>query len=288
MIERLLSTLPSSLRLLLRRLYYLPSDLLYHLTAGADSLVPPKSMTGMVGGGGFEKVGREFMGYFIELGGLRPDDRVLDVGCGVGRMAIPLTEYLSPKGGYWGFDIIAREIRWCRTHITPQFGHFHFRHVDIYNRHYNPRGTVRPRDFRFPYEDDFFDFVFLTSVFTHMLPGDVAHYLDEIARVLKVGGRCMATFFVLNDESKALIRAGRSTLPFRYEVEGCLTLSTRDPEAAVAYEEEAIFALLSAAGLRLSPPIHYGSWCGRENFLSYQDIVVAVKEAPVPSGAAVA
>ena len=113
-------------------------------------------------------------------------------------------------------------------------------------------------------------------------------YLDEIARVLKVGGRCMATFFVLNEESKALIRAGRSTLPFRYEVEGCLTLSTRDPEAAVAYEEEAVFALLSAAGLRLSPPIHYGSWCGRENFLSYQDIVVAVKEAPVPSGAAVA
>ena len=41
------------------------------------------------------------------------------------------------------------------------------------------------------------DVAFLTSVFTHMLPEDVEHYLDELARVLKPGGRTLITWFLL-------------------------------------------------------------------------------------------
>ena len=39
---------------------------------------------------------------------LSPDHRVLDIGCGTGRMAIPLTSFLSKKGSYEGFDIVRR------------------------------------------------------------------------------------------------------------------------------------------------------------------------------------
>jgi len=44
-----------------------------------------------VGGGNFKSVGEKFLRYFKDVGGLKPDDEdVLDVGCGIGRMAISL------------------------------------------------------------------------------------------------------------------------------------------------------------------------------------------------------
>ena len=38
-----------------------------------------------------------------------------------------------------------------------------------------------------------------------MLPDDVAHYLEEIGRVMKPGGRTMITWFLLNDEVERLL-----------------------------------------------------------------------------------
>ena len=46
------------------------------------------------------------------------------------------------------------------------------------------------------------------------------------------------------------------------------------PEEAVAYDEEWVFEALRADGLDLSA-IHPGSWSGRDEFVSFQDIVVA-------------
>ncbi len=95
-------------------------------------------------------------------------------------MAVELTGYLSNAGEYWGFDVGARGIQWCQTHITPRFPNFHFWRSDIYNKAYNPRGKIASREFKFPYSNAYFDFAFLTSVFTHMLLPDVKHYLGEI------------------------------------------------------------------------------------------------------------
>lgn len=118
---------------------------------------------------------------------------MLDVGCGSGRMALPLTGYLNSEGRYAGFDISQKAIAWCQEHITSAHPNFQFEVSDIYNSLYNPKGKYQSLDFRFPYPDASFDVVFLTSVFTHMFPPDVEHYLDEISRVLKPGGRCLCT-----------------------------------------------------------------------------------------------
>ena len=60
--------------------------------------------------------------------------------------------------------------------------------------------------------------MFLTSVFTHLLPHDLTHYLAEINRVLRPGGRCVATFFLHDAETAGHVRAGRSAfqLPHGY------------------------------------------------------------------------
>jgi SAM-dependent methyltransferase len=243
---------------------------------GRDSLMPPRSMV-FVGDGNFRKVGEEFRRYFVDLGQLRADECVLDVGCGIGRMAVPLTRYMSSQGEYWGFDIVREGIDWCDNAIASRFPRFHFEHADIFNRHYNPTGAHLASEYRFPYEDASMDFAFLTSVFTHMLPPDMENYLAELSRVLRPGGRCLLTLFLLNDQSRGLMHDRMSTLEFTQALDGCMTIDPDDPEAALAYEEASIRARLAAVGLRIHEPIQFGSWCGRPSYLSYQDILLATK-----------
>jgi ubiquinone/menaquinone biosynthesis C-methylase UbiE len=240
-------------------------------------MVPPRSKN-YVGDGVFLKTGLEFKRYFCDIADLKPDERILDIGSGMGRMAVPLTSYLSEKGEYWGFDIIETGIDWCKSHITPKFKNFHFLHSNVYNKHYNPGGSIQAKEFIFPFEDNYFDFVFLTSVFTHMLPLDYENYLSEISRVLKKNGRCIITFFLLNQQSEKLVQDGRSTLDFQFTIQsGCKTTTVVDPEAAIAYDEESVIDIFNKYGLNVVKPIKYGSWCGRDTFLSYQDLVYAMK-----------
>ncbi|MCJ7523874.1 MAG: hypothetical protein MUP71_01465 [Candidatus Aminicenantes bacterium] len=53
----------------------------------------------------------------------------------------------------------------------------------------------------------------------------------------------------------------------------------RMPEANIAHPETAICDLHQKFALRISEPIHYGYWCQRKKYLSYQDIIVAEKQA---------
>jgi ubiquinone/menaquinone biosynthesis C-methylase UbiE len=266
---------PVALKPTLRKLYYCPIDFIDSLR-GRDRLTPPKSLI-FVGDGDFKHTGQEFRGYFTELAGLQPQDRVLEVGCGIGRMAVPLTDYLAPEGEYWGFDIVRSGIEWCQSRISAAFTNFHFQHIDVYNRNYNWNGKMRAKDLRFPFSDDYFDFVFATSVFTHMLPSGLQNYLAEISRVLKNGGTCFSTFFLLNSESEEFMHAGDSTLNFKYKLPEYRTIDHNNHEAGIAYGEGVVNDLFGRHGLKIIPPIHYGSWCGRDSFLSYQDVVIAKK-----------
>ena len=274
--------IPEFLKPILRIPINLSLDLIDTLLGNKDHMTPPRSMSFSVGGRNFKKAGEEFKGYFIELGGLQPDDKVLDVGCGVGRMAIPLTDYLSSDGEYRGFDIVKKGIEWSQDRISTQFNNFNFTHSNVYNKHYNRLGNVQAKDYQFPYDDGFFDFIFLTSVFTHMRPLDIDNYLGETSRVLKTGGRCLITFFVLNDEAKKLVHLDRSSIDFSHKMESFVTTSKNCHERAIAYSEESVEKLFEKHGLTIRQPIHYGSWCDRKISLSYQDIVVAEKNKQKP------
>lgn len=208
----------------------------------------------------------------MSLGGLHPDEDVLDVGSGVGRGAIGLTGWL--QGRYEGIDVVRRGIDWCQQAITPRYPNFHFQVADLYNRHYNPVGRYSASEYRFPFDDDSFDFVLLTSVFTHLLPADRDNYISEIARVLRPKGRCLATFFFLDDETRRSIQDGRSSLNFRFNRPGYWTDNERIPEAAVAYEEAEVREALERSGLRITT-VRYGVWSGRSDGVGWQDLVVA-------------
>ena len=258
-----------------------------------DELTPPDRLIRVVGGSilDFKPIGESWVAAFVREAGLRPDERVLDLGCGVGRTAVALTRFLRAPGSYEGIDIVRASVDWCSSRITPRFPHFRFTHADVYNRHYNTGGRSQVSDFRLPYADGEFDFVFLTSIYTHLVPRDARAYLAEIHRVLKPGGRCFNTFALLTEASRRSIAEGTALgglSALKHEIEeGCLVADPSDPEFLIAYPEERVAAMYAACGF-LPPLVRHGSWCGTEGAHRAQDIVIATKPAAVGSAAGAA
>jgi SAM-dependent methyltransferase len=241
--------------------------------------LPPLHLRRYVGPlGSFESSGAEFMSHLQLLAGLRPDERVLDIGCGCGQMALHLEKYLSDNGSYVGVDIHRPSIKWCQKTIGSRRNDFQFARVDVRNLAYNPGGIHRADTYQFPFDDGSFDLILLKSVFTHMRPPEVTNYLREVARLLKSNGRCLATFFLLNQEQARLESQGANDLAFKYGEGVWRYRLEQSPESAVAYDESHVMDLLALHGLALRAPIYYGQWAGRNHGLSYQDLLLMEKQ----------
>ena len=206
--------------------------------------------------------------------GLRPEHRVLDIGSGIGNLAIGLREYLH---GYDGLEIHPEAVAWCQRAITRRRPSFRFHRADVSSRAYNPRGAVSAAEYRFPFPDQSFDMIFLASVFTHMLPDAVAHYLQEISRLLAPDGMCVASFFLLNDQTRASVDAGRSfmSLNVQHPSKLCRLHDATVPEAAVALEEEFVRQVCGQAGLEIRD-VRRGRWWSGERH--DQDVMTLVGE----------
>jgi SAM-dependent methyltransferase len=191
--------------------------------------------------------------------GLLPDHRLLDIGSGVGNLPIGLLGYL--RGGYDGVEIHPEAVTWCQQTITPRHPGFRFHRADISSRAYNPKGHQSPSTYRFPFSDASFDFIVLGSVFTHMLPADVTHYVREIARLLKPGGTCIASYLLINDERRAAIEADRGFMSFGivHPSGVCRLHDAAIPEAAVAFEEDFVRRIHEDNGLAIRD-IRRGQW----------------------------
>lgn len=236
--------------------------------------MPPRRYR-LVGGGDFVEVGRRFVDELVELGELGHDDAVLDIGCGVGRMAIPLLDRLGPDGRYRGFDIVPQWVRWCNEHVAARHAGFEFAVVDVENGKYNPSGGSAASTFRFPYDRATFDVAFAASVFTHLLREDLDNYLAEAARVLVPDGRLLATFYLVDERARERMRAGTTVVAFDHRRDGALVTDPSLPELVVAYEEEAVRSLYARHGLEIVEPIRHGSWAGVGDRQGRQDLVVA-------------
>jgi SAM-dependent methyltransferase len=208
--------------------------------------------------------------------GLTPFDRVLDIGSGIGNLALALAGDL--QGTHDGVEIHPEAVAWCRSAISTKYPRIGFHHADIFSGAYNPSGRLAASSYRFPFADASFDFVYLGSVFTHMLPDDVAHYLSEIGRVLAPGGTCAASFFLLNESRRADVAAGRSfmTFPFEHESGTARLHDSQQPEAAGALEEAVVLEHYRHSGLTVERIRRGDWWRGRADD---QDVVTATRSA---------
>jgi SAM-dependent methyltransferase len=203
----------------------------------------------------FKHSGNDQLEFLVELCGLKPDDRVLDIGCGIGRLAIPLTGYLSARGGYDGFDVAPELIAWCDEEIAADHPNFRFHVADVHTTISNRTGGADPAEYRFPFEDGTFDVAYAGSLYTHLTPAAAENYLRESARVLKPGGRLVATFNVYNDETERLV-PGRRLHQYWPHDRGTHRLKEADaPESNVAYAEQYVRGAYAEAGLQVLDPL---------------------------------
>lgn len=257
---------------------------LYRRIVESNRYLPiPKAEQTFVGDGDFRAIGAEFLEHFIRHGGLRPDDDVLDLGCGIGRMAVPLTQYLSPDASYVGVDVNRQGLAWCRRRISKTYPNFFFRHIDYNNPLYNPAGKAFPWEDPLPFEAGSFDFVIATSLFTHLSRQEFKSFSRQLALLLRPGGRLFATFFLLDEVSIEAMGQGGTRLTFPDASERMMAGAVgHPPGSAVAFQRDYVERILDATGFSVVQPTLRGGWSGAAGDLTYQDVVVAERRPGSP------
>jgi demethylmenaquinone methyltransferase/2-methoxy-6-polyprenyl-1,4-benzoquinol methylase/phosphoethanolamine N-methyltransferase len=116
----------------------------------------------------------------VELAGITPGERILDVGCGPGRLAIVAGRVAAPAGEICGIDPAPEMVELARRKAARAGVGARFE-----------VGVIEA----LPFPADHFGVV-LSSLMLHHLPDDVKRRgLAEIHRVLKPGGRVVAVDF---------------------------------------------------------------------------------------------
>ncbi len=271
--RKLYYLLPPHFRFFLRWIFYLPTDL---FSRRDPDLIPPRRLI-YTGRGDFKKQGLEWLSFFKNKARLQPTDAVLDIGSGIGRIAVPLTTYLTYR--YEGFDVVKLGVNWCEKYISAKFPIFHFQYIDLFNDLYKAKG-LDAKSMEFPYEDKSFDFVCSISVFTHLLPGELENYLVQMSRVMKPGAKAVCTFFILDEKSKNDMQHSNSRFNFRYkQSESYSLMDLKVKSANVAYEENYLIEQFLQNGFEIVDKVN-GHWSGRplEMELAFQDIFVLQKK----------
>ncbi len=270
----LLPSMPRRLRWTLRRIYLAPLDAAERMAGASNETTPARSsnFTGAVSD--FKASGEALRQRLVDQAGLAPHSRVLDIGCGLGRLGAALTDFLDENGRYEGVDIVPAGIRWCRENISSAHNNVHFTLADIYNKEYNPNGILKASEFRFPFDDETFDLAVLISVFTHMLTDDTENYIQEVSRVLRPGGICFATFYLLTPDIMDRMNAPDATYNFKYRFGTHWATSKAVPELTVGYEAAYMRKRYDAFGF--TSELHPGSW-RRGGGADGQDLLIGRK-----------
>lgn len=215
--------------------------------------IPPNHMRVRVGVGWrlfnnhphFSRASESFWFYVLSQGLFRFSDTVIDLGVGCGRYAHHVRDYSHNEsrfmGTYIGVDVDSEMLDWCRANFPAE--RFRFHHSPHRATSYN-----RTADFdgyyKIPEPDGSVDFIFSTSLFTHLLEKELKNYLQEAHRLLKPGRSMAATCFCLDYPPPTY--GTRHT--FRHRVGNAHVESLAQPEAAVAYTEEFLVACATEAG----------------------------------------
>lgn len=114
--------------------------------------------------------------------GLKPDQYLIYVGCGSGRLAYALRTYLT--GRYLGLDVLPELLSQAQSVADRK--DWAFKHI---------------QGFSIPEQDNSADMICFFSVFTHLLHEQSYVYLRDAQRVTKAGGLIVFSFMEYGYES---------------------------------------------------------------------------------------
>ncbi len=116
----------------------------------------------------------------VDMLGVGPGMKVLEIGCGTGRDSFRLARRLGPSGELHMQDLSPRMVKVCRDRMTAHAAELGLQCAMVYSA---SNGTA------LPYDDAEFDAVFHFGGFNHF--GDLKLGAAELTRVVKPGGRVL-------------------------------------------------------------------------------------------------
>ena len=142
----------------------------------------PAAAMSLAVGGDYEVMGEALRERLVRFG-LQPNNYLIDVGCGSGRVAFALAQ--SPWRDslrYLGIDIVPEMLAFAAEKCGQPDWRFEL--------------VMEPK---IPEADGVAQMVCFFSVFTHLLEEESFLYLEEARRVLQPGGRIVASYLDIAD-----------------------------------------------------------------------------------------
>lgn len=125
-------------------------------------------------GGGYDLIGG-IEAEVMTFAGLRDGHDLIDFACGSGRLPVALVS----RGldiGYLGIDVVEALLSYARTRCPPSYR------------------FVRNHALTIPAETASADYFSAFSIFTHLMHDESYLYMQEMARVLRPGGKIVLSF----------------------------------------------------------------------------------------------
>jgi len=223
----------------------------------------------------FDIIGKQYLKLLIDHANLTPSSKILDIGCGTGRLAKQLEPFLN-SGSYIGFDNNVKYLEYCKNNYSSKLK---FDHIDIQHDEFNPNGVIDATSIELPYQNKKFDIVVVLGVFNHFQYKWAAQYIRQASRILKPKGIFFGTFILLNQLSMAAIETNQTSKPFKfgYKSEDAWYENQDRKLLNVALPEQALRRVFIRSSLMIKEPIRYGQWCNSKLALTGHDIVIARK-----------
>jgi cyclopropane fatty-acyl-phospholipid synthase-like methyltransferase len=240
-------------------------------------------MNDWVGGSDPESVGDACVRILDRYLTINASSRLLDFGCGVGRVLLSVLKHKPNVGRITGFDIMPQVISFCDTHIANEFPQARFELIDGSNDHYDQfiaAAGINAAKSKTLLQSEYasqFTGAYAFSVFTHVETVDFRALLSLLSNLLEPGGELLLTAFLLTPYSRSAIEQRTTSYPFgesAYEAQGNIFIgNSTDRLGFIAFDLALVEQMVFDAGLVITH-VEHGSWTGAAFSGSLQDVIV--------------